>query len=316
MRDKDTSQKYDPVAEWFINHLRAFFYGFGEIIRSPVASFTTLAVLAITITLPTGLYVILKDFQYVGKHWDNKPSLSIYLKNNAPTQQVELLIDKIKQQPFTDSLKYISAKQGLEEFTKTTKLKDVINAINDNPIPASIIVTMHDFQANEYNIEQLADWAESSPGVDVVQLDTTWIKRMNSIIDITKRFDFALSLLFSIGAILTVSNTIRLILQNHRQEMQILRLIGATKSFIRRPFLYHGFIYGIISGIIAWIIVAILMNWIAEPVSQLAKSYGSYFTLTGLSFGAGLLIIMTAALLGLAGAWLASIRYLRTPEIS
>jgi cell division transport system permease protein len=147
-----------------------------------------------------------------------------------------------------------------------------------------------------------------------VRLDMQWLKRLTAILDIVKRITDILAALLALGVVLVVGNTIRLEIGGRRTEIEVSKLLGATDSFIRRPFLYHGAWYGLAGGLLAWLLVMIAVGLTEQPVGRLAGLYGSAFNLQGLGFAGGLLLVLSGALLGWAGSWLAVARHLRAIE--
>jgi cell division transport system permease protein len=122
--------------------------------------------------------------------------------------------------------------------------------------------------------------------------------------------------MLAIAVLLVIGNTIRLDIQNRREEIEVSKLIGASDAFIRRPFLYTGFWYGIIGGVLAWIITLLSLSMMESPIHKLALLYHSDFRLTGLGTGNTLLLIIISCALGLTGSWIAVSRHLKDIEPS
>jgi cell division transport system permease protein len=152
------------------------------------------------------------------------------------------------------------------------------------------------------------------PYVDIAQLDMNWVTRLYDMITIGKKITKALSLLFGFGVVLIIGLTLRSSLSSHVNEIQVMRLIGATNGYIRRPLLYRGMLYGFLSGVTAWILITLFLNTLASPVSQLAQTYKTPFQLQGLEFSQGVMLLCISALLGLISAWLITTQFLNRPE--
>jgi len=150
--------------------------------------------------------------------------------------------------------------------------------------------------------------------VDLVQLDFQWIERLNTIIALGKRGALLLSAMLAIAVLLVIGNTIRLTIFNRRQEILVTKLIGATNQFIRRPFLYTGFWYGVCGAVLAILLISLLFWLINRPVKSLAALYNSPFQLTGLTLQDSGLVIITAVGLGLVGSWIAVTRHIQLIE--
>ena len=306
--------QFHPMIFLAINHIRACLLGFGELMRAPLASIMTIAVIGVAMALPAGFYLLLQNFQSISKSWQDSPSISLYLKKNITDKEAQQIINDLKNKPSIKTVTYISAEQGLEEFKKATQLGDVISALNNNPLPPVLIVTPRIHGQSPNNTQQLLMDLKAMPMVDVAEFDMTWVKRLYYFIAIGKRIVDALALLFCISVILIVGNTIRLTTQNHRQEITILKLVGATNAFIRRPLLYRGLIYGLLGGGVAWLLVSTMLWWLSHPVALLAQTYGNDFRIHGLNPVTGMSILTITGILGFLGSWAAIRRHLTAPE--
>ena len=152
------------------------------------------------------------------------------------------------------------------------------------------------------------------PGVAQAQFDLEWVRRLDAILRLAQRGVLILALLLGIAVLLVVGNTIRLAILSRRAEIEVIKLIGGTDAFIRRPFLYAGLFQGLFGGLLAWILVAASLALLAGPVRDLAGLYGSGFELAGLGLRAGAILLLGGAFLGWTGSRLAVGRHLRAIE--
>lgn len=306
--------QYGAITFRLISHARAFLFSIGQLIRTPFSSLMTLAVIGVAMALPAGLFILLQNFQDLGTSWNGTPTISLYLKNDIPVQEVPVIEKQLTDMPEIAKVKYISPQKGLQEFEKVTQLGKTLAQLKTNPLPGVFVVyPQSDFQTPS-DLENLLNELKQLPAVGVGQLDLSWIKRLYYILEIGKRVIYTMALLFGFGVLLIVGNTIRLALQNHRNEIAVLRLIGAKPSFIRRPLLYRGFLSGFLGGIIAWLLVELMLSWLEAPATALAMTYGNDLQLRGLNFIAGFNIVATCALLGWLGSLFAVNMQLRAPE--
>jgi cell division transport system permease protein len=147
-----------------------------------------------------------------------------------------------------------------------------------------------------------------------VQIDTDWVKRLHALLDLLRRVVLLTGGLLGIGIVLVVSNTIRLDILNRRAEIEVMKLVGASDGFTRRPFLYTGIWYGLGGGLLALMLVAVASTVLARPVAQLAFLYGSAFSLRGPKMITGLLVLGLSVGLSWLGSWLAATRHIRAIE--
>jgi cell division transport system permease protein len=146
-------------------------------------------------------------------------------------------------------------------------------------------------------------------------MDIEWVQRLLAILRIADRAVLVISVLLALTVLLVVGNTIRLNIENRKEEIEVTKLIGATNAYIRRPFLYGGIWYGLFGGILSLVIVHLSLLFLVSPVNKLARLYGSHFTISGLDVNATLFILAVSALLGLFGAQLAVGKHLRKISI-
>lgn len=304
MRMIKPNQPKNPLATYGVCHLRAAFSSLGHIARKPFVSFLTIAVIGITLALPTSFYVILQNMHQLSQQWNtNSAQISLYLKNNVSNYQAQDLLQQLQNNSQIAKATYISPEQGMAEFTKSLELEDALNALQKNPIPAVIVVQPDSSMQTPEAVQDLVDSLKQIPEVSIVQLDMQWVQRFHNIVDLVQHIVTALAVLLGAGVLLIIGNTIRLATQNERREISVLKLVGATNAFVRRPFLYSGIWYGLFGGLIAWAIVSCTVFWLQVPAAKLASSYGSDFYLQGLSNSDGLHLLLASILLGLIGSW-------------
>lgn len=303
------------ILSWIMHNVRAARAAWAETFSTPVASLVTALVIGIAMALPLGLSVLLQNSSAASDNIKSQPTLSIYLSKagNADAAR-QSLIERLRAMPVIASVKYISPEQGLTEFQAQTKSAEWIKTLNNNPLPGVLIVTPNVPAQDIAALQSLQNRIGSYAGVDLVQLDARWLERFGHILTIGQRLSLALAILFGMAVILTTANTIRLTTQHHQQEMQVLRLIGASRAFIRRPLLYRGAIYGLFGSVIALLLVFLLTIWLQSPISALAKSYQHIFRLQAFSAVVALQVLIAGCALGVLGAGLALTRHLRSEE--
>lgn len=299
---------------YLMRHLQVFFYSLGQLTRHPFSLFMTSAVIGIALALPSGLHIILKNLHSLSGEWDNVAQISLFLKQTTTEQQARSLSQRLNRMPQVSSVEYISRQQALQEFKRLSGFGDALKALENNPLPAVIVVRPSLSYRNTAATQQLLKILKTQPHVDIAQLDMQWIKRLYSIMDIIRRGVVILTILLALAVLLVVGNTIRLAIQNRRDEIVIIKLIGGTDSFIRRPFLYTGFWYGLFGGLIAMILVVSSLLLISGPVEALAGSYESDFNMQIMTLNNSFWLIFGSILLGLAGSWIAVGRHLREIE--
>lgn len=302
------------INAYFTQHLWVLVSSLGQLWRTPFSTFMTAAVIGIALALPTGLNVLLKNVQKLSTGWEGTAQMSLFLKPGVAESRIDTLVDNIRKWPGIAEVRYISPAQALEEFRELSGFGEALDTLNENPLPAVLLVRPTLSEADPVKMAALLEKAKRLDAVDIAQLDLEWVRRLSGIIELGQRGVLLLSVLLGMAILLVVGNTIRLTILNRRQEIVVTKLIGATNGFIRRPFLYTGLWYGLMGGVFAWILVGLLISLLSAPVSRLSVLYNSQFTLRGLDLETSALLLLIGVFLGLAGSWIAVGRHLQDIE--
>lgn len=301
---------------WFQRHAQVAISSLGRLASLPLSSLMTSAVIGIALALPIGLHVLLDNLQSVSGGWESGASISLFLKQEISDAQAETLAQKLRQHQRIDSIQVISKDSALQEFRQLSGFGEALDALDNNPLPALLVIQPKPSFSTTETAQLLVRELGLLPEADIVQLDLQWVRRLQAITRIAQRGVLVLASLLGLAVLLIVGNTIRLEIQHRHAEIEINKLIGATDAFIRRPFLYTGFWYGLFGGIIAWLLVAISISLLSGPVANLAVLYQSAFDLSSLGIDTVLSLLAGSAGLGLAGSWLAVGKHLSAIEPS
>lgn len=308
--------QHSRITFLLISHWRALKHSLKEVIQKPLSCCITAIIIGVTLAIPAILFILLHNVEMITAKWSAKPTISAYIKQGTSLAEISALSRRLQFEPNVASVKYISPKQGLKDFKQFSAFSDVIPLLKSNPLPGVITITLKHLKQGTNSLALLLNTIQNNHFIDQTSLDTQWIERMDSILTIAKRVILALTILLSAGLILIVSNTVRLNTQSYRREMQVLKAVGATPAYIRRPFLYHGVLYGCLGGLLAWGFVRLVFNWIWPPAAQLIESYHAQFQLEGTNALAAALIILIATGVSLSGAWLAIANDLRQSHLT
>lgn len=293
---------------WLESHRASVVDSVGRLIKQPVGSFFTCLVMAVALSLPMGLALLLDNVERLGGSWQRAAQISLFMKLDVDAERGQTLREQIRQMPDVSEASWISREEALEEFQQLSGLGEALRELPQNPLPGVILVTPSEVDRD--NLEALRQRLAELPGVEQAQLDLLWVERLTAILKLGDRFVFGLSLLLIATLLLVIGNTIRLHIENRRTEIEVVKLVGGTDGYVRRPFLYMGALYGLGAGLIAWMLLAYGLGWLNEAVTGLAGLYGSDFGLDGVPGEDGLSLVLGAVLLGYIGAWLAVARHL------
>lgn len=299
-----------------LRHVQVLLASLGRICRSPVSSIMTIAVIAISLALPAGMHILIKNIEFVTAGWDGAAQVSLFIKKEVQEENITNLQKQIEMMAEVDSTEYISPTSALEEFKKLSGFGQALDALDKNPLPAVIIIRPGIESSSPEKLNLLVKSLGHNPIVDQAQIDMQWVKRLYSIMEIINKAVWIIGTLLSLAVVLITGNTIRLDIQSRHDEILITKLIGATNPFIRRPFLYTGILYGFLGGAIASFLVGISIQLLATPISKLSSLYNSGFALSGLGFKGSFILILISTTLGFAGSWIAVGKHLDKIEPS
>lgn len=294
-------------------HGRALLGALGRLYRAPLASVMTAAVLGIALALPAGFLLVLLNLQGVTAGWEADARLSVFLKMDVGPERYHELAARLGEDPQVTAATLITPEAALEEFRMTAGVQDALALLDANPLPA-VVVLQPMAGLDPDAAEALAERLRKLPEVELVQLDRAWMQRLFTMVDLAQRGTLVVAAMLGVAVVLVIGNTIRLAILNRRDEIVIVKLLGGTDAFIRRPFLYEGFWYGIFGGLLALLLVGAALLLLQGPAAALAESYGSASLIHGLGASGVLGLLVISAWLGLAGSWLAVSRHLRMIE--
>ena len=296
---------------YFARHAQTFVGSLGRIARHPLEALLTMAVIGIGIALPLCLHLALQNARELSAGWASAYDLSVYLDKGASLARAQAIGRELQARGDVAAVRVISAAQALAEFRDYSGFGPALDALGDNPLPNSLVVTPAVAASTHEGTVTLRNAIAAIADVETVQVDTDWVRRLNGILEIVRRVALLTGGLLGVGVMLIVGNTIRLDILNRRAEIEVMKLVGASNGFARRPFLYSGTWYGLGGAILALALVGVGQAVLAHPVAQLAALYGSRFTLRGLDLATSASVLGVGALLGWLGSWFAASQHIR-----
>jgi cell division transport system permease protein len=296
---------------YFARHAQTLVGSLGRIVKQPFATLMTMGVVAVALALPLLLNLFLMNVRNATEDWNDAYDLSVYMDKKAGAGRVAALAKQLRQRGDVAAVRVITAEQAMQEFREQSGFGKALDALSDNPLPDALVVTPTLAAGTPRGTDALKGAISAMADVQTVQLDTEWVKRLNAMLEILRRVVLLTGGLLGAGVVLIVGNTIRLDILNRRAEIEVMKLVGASDGFARRPFLYSGIWYGLGGGFMALVLVAIAAAVLADPVDTLAKLYGSQFHLEGLRFSSAAVVLGAAVGLAWLGSWLAATRHIR-----
>ena len=297
---------------WLAAHAGGFTAALGRIAVSPLGSALNALVIGIALSLPVGLYLLVANLQSASHHMTAAPQISAFMALDANKAEVAAIEARLKQTPRISAFRLVPREQALAELKKSSGLNDVIDGLTQNPLPDAFVIDAAD--AAPAALEALRDEIRQWPRVAHVQLDAQWARRLDAGLRFARLVAAILGALLGVALVAVTFNTIRLQVLTRREEIEVIKLIGATDAFIQRPFLYFGALQGLAGGAVAWVIVSAAAYLANRSLGELSHVYAALLQLSNLSAGDSLTLLLTPAALGWFGAWLSVSRHLALIE--
>ena len=302
-----------PVTIWLGRHGRTARASFSRLLHQPFASLMIILVIAITLAIPAALNLAIKNFTAISAGWDDALDFSVFLDTGVSASDAEALTRLISQRADVDDVRLITAEEALAEFKEQSGFGSALDHLPDNPLPHTLVVRPSPANTPQ-SMTLLREELDSLPETELVQVDTEWVQRFHAILEIVQQAIMIGAGLLGAAIIVIIGNTIRLEIQNRRDEIEVTKLIGASNAFVRRPFLWSGFWFGLFGSLFALGLVQYGLYLLKPTVARLAGLYQSGVTMLTLDLRDSLLIVAVGVGLGLAGSWLAAARHMRSIE--
>jgi len=300
------------VRSWGRRQLYSFFSSLGALVGHRLGTLMTALVLGIAMLLPLGLFVTVDNLRTLDLRSENWGAVTVFMQPGVQRQSVEALAARIEE-GYSAGVEVVSPEQGMREFQEASGFGQALDLFEENPLPWVLQVKLQPTAAEQVDeaVREMSLFLAGQEGVDTVQADFKWLQRLAGLLTLGDAFITVLTTLFSLAVVVVVANTIRLDVANRSHEIEVLHLVGASNGFVRQPFLYLGFWYGLLGALLALLLLSLCMVYLAGPLEGLLDAYGNTYDVRGLDGRAGLFVLVAGGVLGMLGAWVSVQRYLR-----
>lgn len=303
----------DQYQAWLQHHRLSAADSLHRLLDHPFSSLMTWLVIGIALALPVGLDVALDNAAALGERWDSPTQISLFLDLGVEESAAREMMAQLQQRENIAAVELVTRDDALAEFSALSGFSDVVQNLDDNPLPHLLLVTPAT-ELEQPAILTLRGQLAGDEQVAEAVLDMEWLQRLDALMSLGRRGVLAVGALLLLGVVLILGNTIRLAIENRREEIIIVKLVGGSNAFVRRPFLYTGLWYGVGGGLVSGLLVSAALHFLEIPVGNLAALYQSSFELRGPGLMGVLNLVILGGILGLAGAWLAVSRHLSAVE--
>jgi len=302
---------------WGRRHSYSLFSSLGTLLQHRLGTLMTVLVLGIAILLPLGLFVTLQNldrFELPQEEWN---AITAFLPSGTAIADLQALAEELAARPDVAEVALVSPEEGMAEFQASSGFGQSLAVLEQNPLPWVMLVRpaamddAPDTRDLELRVESLMAYLDDLPLVESVQFDYEWLQRLSRLLEFGRAAVLVLSLLFGLAVSVLVANTIRLDVAARAEEIEVLAMVGATHGFIRQPFLYAGFWYGLMGGALALGMLHAALLYLEQPLRRLLDTYGHAFDMYMLGWAQAGVLLLLGGLLGWLGALLSVQRYLR-----
>ena len=270
----------------------------------------TIVTIAVAILIASSFALFFVNANAIVNSWKKGIRIMVYLKPNSSEIKVDDIKSKIEGMKGVRNVRFISNKEALQRLKSQMKRQSsLLDDLQENPLPNAFEVQLTDDFQNQDKVEMLATRLESLSQVDEVEYGQVWLGRFTNILNLFRLTGYTMGALFFVATVLIVANTIRLMIYSRREEVEIMRLVGATDGFIRAPFYIEGLIQGALGGIIGLGGLFGIFMFISSNVDKSLTS--SLFAIRFLSWKAFLGILICSMFVGWMGCFISLKQFLK-----
>ena len=308
----DTATRKRPrrIAAWREQHVWAQQTSLSRLAARPMSSALTMLVMGFALALPLAFWLVLGNLQHLAGALGETQAISVFMQVDATADAARVAAGRLHGRSDVVAVEVKTPEQGLHDLASLQGFGDALKGLQHNPLPYVLVVQPPPHLSSAQSTTLIA-MLGSLPGVERVQDDGAWRQRLDALVGVGNRAVLLLAGLLGLAALLVVGNSVRLDILSRADEIAVLSLVGASRAFVRRPYLYAGICYGLLSGLVAVLLALALELALAAPVRQLAQSYAGRLHFGGLPWWQLAVVPMLAAVLGWLGARLVSARLLR-----
>jgi cell division transport system permease protein len=288
---------------WLTQHIQALSLVLRRYKTNKVGTLLICLAIGVTLALPSILYAVLDSVSGLTNSLKSESQISVFLALDHNEDAVATIKTALENNVTIKSFKFVSKEDALSQLQAADANNDVLNSLEKNPLPDAFFVEPSKLDTE--SIENLKKQLSKMEGIDEVIVDGAWIKRLNYLLLLGKNAMFIIASLLAFALVAVIGNTIRMQILTQHAEIELSRLIGATKSFIRRPFLYAGALYGLIGGLFALLITIVVIYLFNQSLAPLVAEYQTNFSLNLPSLFTCAITCLSALVIGLVSAYFA-----------
>jgi cell division transport system permease protein len=298
---------------YFHNHFQAFNRAMVRIFSNFASSLMMFVVIGVTLFLPSSGLLIVENISQISNNIAYDAELSLFLEKGIKQDQIDFIQSALNKTLIIKKTHYESKLTAWDKLQSKLNLNPLSTGISENPLPDAFFISLNTF--NQKEINTLINDLKTIDGVENIFFDAGWVKKLRSILYLLKIGLAFLGAILVIVLIVVIGNTIRLQTLTHKDEIEVSKLIGATNSFIQRPFIYTGLMYGLGGGIITISTLKLTIEIFNKAAINLEAVLGGAFILKNLVWHQNLGIILISMIIGCSASFFAAHQSIKKFEI-
>ena len=288
--------------DYFVSHYQMLLKALQRSHASMLSTLMMFLVIGVTLILPSISFLVVQNLKSISETIQHESQISIFLKKDISIDAKNKIEKDLKSRIEINNYHYVRKEEAWPKLQKSMGFNESNNGLSENPLPDAFFISPNTVNPNQIVI--LKSSLDRLEGVDQVVVDTGWVKKLNSILHLANKAIFLASILLASMLIVVIGNTIRLQMTSHHEEIELSKLIGATNQFIRRPFLYSGFIYGLGGGLTAALSLKLIVIFLNQTVVEVEALYGAQFIIVDLTLVQYLSIVGSSILIAVAASFI------------
>ncbi|MBM3360545.1 MAG: ABC transporter permease [Betaproteobacteria bacterium] len=287
---------------YFVSHYQILLKALQRSHASMVSTLMMFLVIGVTLILPSISFLVVQNLKSISQTIQHESQITIFLKKDISVDAKNKIEKDLKSRIEISNYHYVKKEEAWSKLQKSMGFNESNNGLSENPLPDAFFISPNIVNSNQ--IEILKSSLDRLEGVDQVVDDTGWVKKLNSMLHLANKAIFLASILLAFMLTVVIGNTIRLQMTSHFKEIELSKLIGATNQFIRRPFLYSGFIYGLGGGLTAALSLKLIVICLNQTVVEVEAIYGAQFTIVDLTPQQYLSIVGSSILIAILASFI------------
>jgi len=288
--------------DYFVSHYQMLLKALQRSHASMLSTLMMFLVIGVTLILPSISFLVVQNLKSISETIQHESQISIFLKKDISVDAKNKIEKDLKSRIEINNYHYVKKEEAWPKLQKSMGFNESNNGLSENPLPDAFFVSPNTVNPNQIVI--LKSFLERLEGVDQVVIDTGWVKKLNSVLHLADKAIFLASILLASMLTVVIGNTIRLQMTSHHEEIELSKLMGATNQFIRRPFLYSGFIYGLGGGLTAALSLKLIVIFLNKTVVEVEALYGAQFIIVDLTLVQYLSIVGSSILIAVAASFI------------